>query len=841
MIYKDNKTRITTIFSVVPVIELIIAGILTLLISPDPKNAWLFGFSKLRWALALLIFLISIGILVIGIRINNKGKTFIDIFFEKKNTFYYRYLWILIIFFIIWGFCSIMFPPYLFGQFANYYERIRPISVAIGLILTQFVFVSINFEKKYFYNTIKVEIRKPSLKTALFISLLFVIIFLFIGLTKIGLVKNIPFWNVAGIPITGLQFLFAIIAVSIFYFLISVTNNTESKKKNLIFSRFLPILIYIVTVLVWGLTPMVKHFFSLQSTPPNYQPFPWSDARWLDIGGLSILKGYGINFQLGSDKPLYMVFLAGLHLIAGNNYSILTWLQIIVLSLIPVILYLFGKQFLGRDFGLFIALITILRQRNAIVLSYKIASVNPKLLISETMTFLGIVLFSYIVFHFIKNPKPWLALLAGGIIGATSLIRLNPLLIFPLIGILSIISIIHLKTKWKLIGLYTLGFLMIFLPVLIIDFSSSSKYDPIEKFQMIFKGRYSLSSPYAIQPSTRLFESELFGTGIENSAIKNSCDYSLVIIQSSNLTTQASIFLTTYKQLLIQTDHDIQVLDRLVNHFLHNIATSTMSLPDGLNYDDLEHLRVRPYWVEGSGWQGDLPIIEVFIIFLNILLIAFGLAYSWNRFRWAGLSPIINFLGYDLSLSFAMTSGSRYIVPIDWILYFYYGVSVIGIIRWIIDLFNKKGEEIPSKGYAIHNEKENKKRLIQTFLLLFIFTSLIPISNNLIPKIIKPPDSIENLNSLVKSIPLTQEKVKNISLGEVYYPYYKNDGTLDFSILKGTKIIRNTINLNRVPLKKIFYGGEEILVGKKNNEIVYIYLVSGSSLELIWTKDPIQN
>ena len=134
-----------------------------------------------------------------------------------------------------------------------------------------------------------------------------------------------------------------------------------------------------------------------------------------DLGGLSIIRGYGIYFHGYTDKPLYMIFLSFFHLIAGNNYSLLTWIQILVLGFIPVVLYLLGKKFHGQGFGLFLALITILRQRNAIVLSYKIASVNPKLLITEVMTLLGIVLLAYVVFLWLRTQKLWLAALSGGI------------------------------------------------------------------------------------------------------------------------------------------------------------------------------------------------------------------------------------------------------------------------------------------------------------------------------------------------------------------------------------------------------------------------------------------
>ena len=828
--------QLNYIFSIIAFLELIFSGVFTLLVSPDPKNAWILGFSKQRWALALIIILLAFFFLIAGRKANKYNTTFNNFLSNNTSGSIYKVIIVAVFIFIAWGWLSIFCPPYLFSRWANYYERIRPLSIAIGLISFQFTifpFVSANKEK--FFIMPRFDWKKPSFRASIFFIVCSLILAVFIGITKIGLAKDTAYWNVLGIPITGLQFLAVVIIISLGIYYSPVTEKTLSLKGISRFNRFLPFLIYFGTVLVWGLTPMLKHYFSLQPTLPTFQPFPWSDARWLDLGGLSILKGYGINFHHTSDKPLYMVFLSALHLIAGSNYSLMTWLQIFVISLTPVILFIFGKKFYNQSFGFFLALILILRQRNAIVLSYKIASVNPKLLVSEMMTLLGIVLFTYLVFLWIRNPKPWLALMAGGVLGITSLVRMNLVLIFPVIGFVAIVSMWKLtKTKWSLSALYTMGFLIMVIPWIVSGVNQEGTPFALIKINTILKSRYQIIPQSTQRPPGLPLRLELHNSIQEKTAPKN--NYSIYQQGSTSPLNLSNSTQSLWVQTLISNDNmnNPGILNLFTNHFLHNIVAAAMTFPDSLVYDDLDHLRLRPYWIEGSGWEGDLDPIQVFFILFNTILIAVGLGYAWTRYRWAGLIPLIIFLGYDLSLAFAMNSGSRYIVPIDWIIYFYYGLSLVCIIKWLNYNFRGQNQIIPVEEEPRESVGfDNKKRFWQSLAILIIIASLIPIANNLAPLIIQPNLS-DNTKLFVESIPETLKKGTKFVSGEILYPYYGTDSTFKFDLLVNGKITSYSIPLERQPLKVILLGGEIILIGKNSGNIDYIYLITGSSLDLIW-------
>jgi uncharacterized membrane protein len=86
-------------------------------------------------------------------------------------------------------------------------------------------------------------------------------------------------------------------------------------------------------------------------------------------------------------------------------------------------------------------------------------------------------------------------------------------------------------------------------------------------------------------------------------------------------------------------------------------------MPDSLIYNDLSHLTKPVYWSDSGDWQGNLPVIQTGLIFLNLILIAVGLGYSWARYRWAGMIPLVVFITISVALGAALNSGGRYHHP----------------------------------------------------------------------------------------------------------------------------------------------------------------------------------
>ena len=145
---RDKKTKLNLIFSIIAFLELIAAGLITLTISPDPKNSWLLGFSLQRWALMLFTFFLAACVLIAGRVIYHRKITLKNILRIKANSFAHRLFLLVAFLLFLWGLCSVFSPSYYFGNWAPYYERLQPLSITVGLILLQFSLVSIVFAKK---------------------------------------------------------------------------------------------------------------------------------------------------------------------------------------------------------------------------------------------------------------------------------------------------------------------------------------------------------------------------------------------------------------------------------------------------------------------------------------------------------------------------------------------------------------------------------------------------------------------------------------------------------------------------------------------------------------------
>ena len=71
--------------------------------------------------------------------------------------------------------------------------------------------------------------------------------------------------------------------------------------------------------------------------PPTNQTYPNSDAGYYDSMAQSLLIGYPYLGDIPT-RPLYIVFLAFLHWLAGDRYNLIIAGQTLLLAFIPVLL-----------------------------------------------------------------------------------------------------------------------------------------------------------------------------------------------------------------------------------------------------------------------------------------------------------------------------------------------------------------------------------------------------------------------------------------------------------------------------------------------------------------------
>ncbi len=805
--HENHCLRLLKILLSISIIEGIYVFLSILSISTDLKNQFIFGLSSNRIILLIgtLLILATLG--------------YILIFAKKVNTFLVHQLESTHLHFILsfLGIYSIMFlwistwlPNSDFGRFEALFIRLNPLLIWFELLTIQILLLSLYILKKI---NLENEYKRKSTKTALLIFLSILVLWIFITISKIGLVQNIKYWFEPGVPLSSFQFygtLFFVIFILLFWF---YKRPRLTKPQDYKITILLIIVIYLSTVLIWGLAEMPNgSYLSFKPTAPNFQPFPDSDAREHDLGAVSILKGEGIYFHGFTDKPIYMVFLSMLHLISNSNYNTMPWFQIMFLALIPVLLFLLGKKFINILFGILLAVLIIFQQRNAIVLTDKIYTVNPQQYSTELITLLGIILFVYLLFIWLRNHDQRIYFMLGGIIGALSLIRLNGIIFLPLCVTIGLFQLWSTKKRLlKQVFLLVLSFFLVFSPWLITGINSDGIPWFYVKILNVIDQRYNpISETNSKNKFSFLLASESENKDIETNLLWKTSNSSTTIITLS----EKVLAKTSLPQ--EEVDNGKNIVYILVNHYLHNITTSILSLPDFVSFDINKTIKDRGYWARNNNWSGSISTEQYVFIVGNLGLISLGLAVSWKKYRWAGLVPLMIFLSYNLTLSLALSSGSRNIVPINWIIFFYYSLGLFYCLTYSIRfLFNNpvcQPNDITN--IAINPIIKSIPSLYPALMLVIMLGSAIPIANSIVPRII---NTSYDKNILKEKVNAIESEKGELLYGYMLYPYNNYDNNKFTFELLAENEIKDVLLTRNYPVQKIinFTVERKYLVDKK--------------------------
>jgi hypothetical protein len=349
-------------------------------------------------------------------------------------------------------------------------------------------------------------------------------------------------------------------------------------------------------------------------------------------------------------------------------------------------------------------------------------------------------------------------------------------------------------------------------------------------------------------PVNGTLSSNLPVLGTEAAGLQGNAAFNLHLGNFENLNTRE--FDQTLSTLNIPGSPAFEIINpdgivlRFLDHLLHNFSTSLLSMPDSLMYDDLIHLSQQPYWVEGKeGWLGDLPVTQTGLVFLNILLIALGLGYSWVHHRWAGMVPMAVFLAYSLGVATAMNSGGRYIVPVDWVFYVYYGLAVLSIIQFVHKVISGRDySHSANQGLKPSPRTADRRPMVFSLVGSVFLASLIPVANLVLPALPANPAVQAQDESALKVVSADEAPGKTIVSGVILYPYYNNDGTMSFDFLTPLAV-QNYINVRTSSLKVKLKGGENVFIvlgtdALGNPQVESIYLRQDGVPVLLWKYHP---
>jgi hypothetical protein len=694
---------------------------------------------------------------------------------------------------IAWVLCFL--PAYQWGGFAGYKGRLLPILLWVLLVGIQFGLIVIIQRKKTFPGSFwKVMRKQPVLIKGWLVALIFVTIGLVsVAVFRIGLIPDIVYWNDTNVPILGIQIIGVVFGSIIFlavlshfgFFKLRIGNTLQNNFSDLIIC----LLLWGLAVICWTQIAMPHSYFSPGPYPPNNEVYPFSDAARYDSAAHIAIIGEGLGTNNYVDKPLYVAFLTFIHLIVGNRTDSVVGMQVAFIALIPMLIYLLGWKVHNRLGGLLAACFFIFREINNIQGTLWVLSTNSRVLMSESLVALLLVIFVLMLTGWVKNTRKMLPLIsAGGVLGLAGLVRLNPLLLMPVIFI--VIWLTCWK-KWKRGLINCLAFSMIFLATIF---------------------------PWMLQSYFQHGNFLYFKSTMNGVVIGQRTYYSLNKPTEKNVVgEQAKPSEPAEQQPANKTWNKITGISRYVSaHFFHNMISATAIFPTTLTLDSLETTIKSPqsYW--DPDWNGAVSAGRMIMICLALILVCLGISASWQRSRWAGLVPAGFMIAYSLATAAARTSGGRYFLPADWVMLLYFAIGISQIVEW-----NHNWLQLNILQPAIEPQTEDRKSgkpywQLGAAACFFIFLGCSPILfDRAIPRqypLVDKSTLFEDLKSqgLIDPLGISEAELKTflqspnavIYKGRGLYPrfYSQDQGEPDrFSAMRGQafpRLVMDVINQN---------------------------------------------
>jgi hypothetical protein len=132
-------------------------------------------------------------------------------------------------------------------------------------------------------------------------------------------------------------------------------------------------------------------------------------------------------------------------------------------------------------------------------------------------------------------------------------------------------------------------------------------------------------------------------------------------------------------------------------------------------------------------------------------LIASGIASLWKRHGIAGLLPLILCPLYMLTAAVGRYSGWRFILPADWVIYFYFCCGVFEFVFWFRSRFIEVTVPESTEARTATGILPRKKLLWNVLLILLILLGWAPPFSGIIPDQLKLNSTAEN-KALIQQI-----------------------------------------------------------------------------------------
>ena len=537
-----------------------------------------------------------------------------------------------------------------------FYERLSPVLCLVLVLSLQ----SIAFFrwKDHGVHPEAVSSRAAVWRLAAPVAAGLLVLAVFIAWTRIGLTPDTAYWGEPGVPILAWHGVLAVLVG--FGALLAGTRNT-SRSLHRVTRALIPVAIWAFAFALWMSVPtsVLQNSFYAPITPPDFQPYPYSDAGFYDYLAQSVNIGTAYLGRI-PPRPLYVLFLATTHEIAGQNYRAILAMQSALLASLPVALYFLGRMVHSTAAGIAAALLAMFRETVALWVSSTTRVANSKILTTDLPTTLAVVCLTLLVLAWLQRPSRRGALILGGAFGLLLLLRTQAVMILPLL--LLVVWLVFMergRNPWPAIGLVLLAIALTLTPWLVHNYQVA--------------GRLAFDDPaqLAIVYSQYAFTGHL--------------DTSQFDIRSTDFFGRLLGFVV---------ENPIYVANFVAAHFFNTLIGGLLALPLIEEFSGLQ-APVNVYW---TSWNGSLAWYNVVLLLVYLVLVAIGLGASWKRLRWAGLIPLAVALAYAFSNGVARFSGWRYNLPADWVVYFFAAIGAMEVLAWLMLLFGVEERRLFTPG-----------------------------------------------------------------------------------------------------------------------------------------------
>jgi len=778
-------------------------------------------------------------------------------------------------------------PAYRFGNLQGYFLRVLPLLVWLTFVcLLTFLTERAETQGLRWQHVLTlVRAQKKIWGMALIVTAAFILIWLWIASTGFGISIYDDYWYGAGVPILGLQLALAFsIGIGLFFsekffhqmnFGAPTSSDGNQLQRGLksafrVNGLLIFFLIWGIAAFLWAREPLPSSYFATGPDLPTGEFFPFSDAATFDLGSQFALIGQGINNGLFFDRVLYMFFLLFLHVFVGQNYLQVVAVQAAIYAVFPAILYLLGKTLHSRSFGVILAALVILRGMNGIAASSMIDLANQKQMLTDFPVVIFAAWFALTAVKWVQNPnKNYIhALWAGGAVGLAVMLRTHALFLLVFALLLAVMIYWNQKLRGLLISVLLIAAMF----AVTLPWGGYSGYSVFDVYMVRIRNVLQNRYPVTPTPAPQSHQPELYGVVFQNhQAAKVDLERGL---QSAKQGSLKSVRHASVGLLMLNAhgrdEQQPSALMFITSHFFHNLITSVLILPTSLIFHDLHNTLqvVTPFWV--LYWDGHMAGGAGFFLLLNLFLIALGISVSWRMHKLAGLIPLGVFLFYNLANAFALTSGGRYIVPVDWVALFYFALGWFQIMLWALTLLGLNADSALEKPAPILETAWSWKPLKQAPFVLLVFLSiggLMPLADSVFPKLYAPRSPTEivtvadqagyleqaGLNRAAIDALAAQFPAFRVLTGRALYPRYYIEnrgepkdrypyGVLGFPRVAFTLIGADGLNYVLLPGKEIPYfpnASDVIVLGCQENDYLDALLVVViEDQQVVYTRQP---